>query len=110
MDYLDDDVNIYDFIGEEDDMEIEIENEEDEQSDTCDTSDAHQIIETEDAMPTAQVTISKTTSLANLCNDEEINNDAKFLDSLGQVLDGHETSEVFLPHLKKIQNAFYGAG
>ena len=80
IEFLDDDVNIYDFIlGEDDDIDIEIENEENEQSDTSDIDDVPQFIETEDVMPPEQPMISNTTSLTNLCNDEEINNNAKFL-------------------------------
>lgn len=47
-----------------------------------------------------------TVALENKCHDENINKDARFLDAMKTLLKQHETSELFLPYLKKIENAY----
>ena len=39
----------------------------------------------------------------NICNDPEVNEDAKFLDNLWKVFEGNETSTMFKPHLNKVK-------
>ena len=48
-------------------------------------------------------------TLGNICNDEQINKDARLLDILAQVFDEHETSVQFLPHLNKMMSAYHDA-
>ena len=47
------------------------------------------------------VALTKTT----LCNEPDINKDGLFLDSMAKLLE-IETSEFFLGHLRKFQNAY----
>ena len=50
--------------------------------------------------------IHNTASLSNLYDDDSINKNARFLDELTLLFNKHETSETFLPHLKKLQNVY----
>ena len=45
--------------------------------------------------------------LMNVCTDPLINEDAKFLDALKDVSEGIETSDIFIPHIKKMKSVFY---
>ena len=45
-------------------------------------------------------------SLQNICNDPDVNKDAKFLDDLQKVFKETETSLMFKPHLNKMKAAF----
>ena len=45
-------------------------------------------------------------SLQNICNDLDVNKDAKFLDDLQKVFKENETSLMFKPHLNKMKPAF----
>ena len=45
-------------------------------------------------------------SLQNICNDPDVNKDAKFLDDLQKVFKENETSLLFKPHLNKMTAAF----
>ena len=48
-------------------------------------------------------------SLKNLCNDDDINKDAHYLDEYQRLLEGQETSDIFKPHLSKMKSAFFDA-
>ena len=50
--------------------------------------------------------IHNTAFLSNLCEDDSINKDARFLDNLTLLFNKHGTSETFLPYLKKLQNVY----
>lgn len=47
-----------------------------------------------------------TASLTNIYVDDSMNKDARFLDGFTIVINEHETSDLFLPHLKKLQCAY----
>ena len=61
------------------------------------------------AIPLPIDTPEGITLLENLCDDSAINKDARFLDALSSVFDQNETSEIFLPRLKRMKSAFYQA-
>ena len=45
-------------------------------------------------------------SLRNICNDPDVNKDAKFLDDLQKIFKENEASLMFKPHLNKMKAAF----
>ena len=57
----------------------------------------------------AETGTPKRISLVNMCDDEEINKDAKFLEEIEHVMKNNETSQLFLPNYKRLQSAFYDA-
>ena len=66
--------------------------------------------ETDQAISTGHATPSTSiSSLVNICDDPQINKDAKFLEDLQNIIQNHETSVQFKPHLNKIKNGFYEA-
>ena len=44
--------------------------------------------------------------LPGLCTDAAIDEDAQFLDALGNLFESHETSRLFLPHLTKLRSVY----
>ena len=48
-------------------------------------------------------------SLHNICNDPEVNKDAKFLDNFQKAFKDNDTSFMFKPQLNKVRSAFYEA-
>ena len=63
------------------------------------------------AMSTATTVLVSTEpsiikSLQNICNDPDVNKDAKFLDVLQKLFKENETSLMFKPHLNKMKAAF----
>ena len=52
---------------------------------------------------------NRATSLVDICTDEDINKDARFLDTIQKVFDGNETSLLFKPNAIKMKLAFVDA-
>jgi hypothetical protein len=101
-----------------DDNESEVELENNEVFSSADESQENEVesitetpAETEDvnqSIPTAAPVPSLSIkSLHNMCNDPEVNKDAKFLDDLQKLFQDNETSLQFKPHLNKIKAGFY---
>ena len=44
------------------------------------------------------------TCSTNLCNDDEVNMDAKFVDDLNTVMERHQTSKLFTPFMAQLKS------
>ena len=59
-----------------------------------------------DNQPPQPVIVHGTVSLQNIVADEDINKDAKFLDDINKVINDAETSQIFLPQMHKLREAY----
>ena len=87
---------------------------EDENGESSDDSDTE---ETTDPVPEEtyvqengpENSIPGVAILENICDDDAVNKDAKFVDNLARVLEENQTTTLFRPHLNKILVAFHAA-
>ena len=97
------------FTGFED---FEEPNEEPSRSDESDVSDSKAIsgdlptAAVPDNQPPQPVIVHGTVSLQNIVADEDINKNAKFLDDIKKVINDADTSQIFLPQMQKLREAY----
>ena len=105
LDYMEGDSNI-------DDLPPAEQSENDEKFSSDEECDQDNVNQDQDDVPTntpVSAKLSIISSLQNICNDPEVNKEAKFLNNLQNVFEDNAVSLMFKPHLSEVKSAFYEA-
>ena len=77
---------------------------EDLEDDEIDNSEITRVFSKDPDVKATLPVSTKAPKLSNMCQDADTDKDAEFLDQLQSLIDSHETSKLFTPHISKLRN------